>query len=310
MSEGGDESAYDDHVSLEYLCATCRAARVHAHRASDHSSMLRATSAALRRLSGACTRTLHVLLSRQWCRCKRPRSHCICSSVGHAGRWRRPHIHCMCSSVGCARRWRCPRSPCICSSLGYAGRWRCPRSPCMCSSRWSPALPVEAATPAVHALTLALVMRAFLLRLRRPGPLVPPLCLRLLPPPRLPACRFPLAPALSPRGHALVVRGHPQAHGLACTRRGGRGAMLSLAGRWNARERVAWTTRGLVFAARAAAHAGPQTTAGPAVVALYPHSTDHTKEILKSSRDGASNEARASPRAPQRRSESGCDTRP
>jgi hypothetical protein len=36
-SEGGEESAYDDRMSLEHLCATCRAARVHARRASDHS---------------------------------------------------------------------------------------------------------------------------------------------------------------------------------------------------------------------------------------------------------------------------------
>ena len=35
-SEGGEESAYDDHMSLEHLCATCRAAHVHARRASDH----------------------------------------------------------------------------------------------------------------------------------------------------------------------------------------------------------------------------------------------------------------------------------
>ena len=37
-SEGGEESTYYDHMSLEHLCATCRAARVHAHPASDHSS--------------------------------------------------------------------------------------------------------------------------------------------------------------------------------------------------------------------------------------------------------------------------------
>ena len=55
----------------------------------------------------------------------------------------------------------------------------------------------------------------------------------------------------------------------------------------------------------AAADAGPQTTAEHAVVALYPHSTD-----LKCSRDGTSNEARASPRAPERRGEPGRDTWP
>jgi hypothetical protein len=60
-----------------------------------------------------------------------------------------------------------------------------------------PALLVDAAVPTVHALTLESVMRAFLPRLRRPGPLLPPLHLRLLPSPHLPACRFSLAPALS-----------------------------------------------------------------------------------------------------------------
>ena len=56
----------------------------------------------------------------------------------------------------------------------------------------SPALPVDAAAPAVQALTLESVMRAFLPRLRRSGPLLPaPLHLRLLPSPQLHACRFP-----------------------------------------------------------------------------------------------------------------------
>jgi len=49
---------------------------------------------------------------------------------------------------------------------------------------------------AVQALALLSLMRAFLLRLRRPGPL-PPLRLRLLPSAPLPACRFLLAPALA-----------------------------------------------------------------------------------------------------------------
>ena len=43
----------------------------------------------------------------------------------------------------------------------------------------------DAAAPAVHAPTLASAMRAFRLRLRRPGPLLPPLRLRLLPSPPL-----------------------------------------------------------------------------------------------------------------------------
>jgi hypothetical protein len=29
-SEGGEESAYDDRMSIEHLCATCCAARMHA----------------------------------------------------------------------------------------------------------------------------------------------------------------------------------------------------------------------------------------------------------------------------------------
>jgi hypothetical protein len=48
-SEGGEESAYDDCKSLEHLCATCRAARAHARRASDHSCEPAAASSAWRR---------------------------------------------------------------------------------------------------------------------------------------------------------------------------------------------------------------------------------------------------------------------
>jgi hypothetical protein len=54
----------------------------------------------------------------------------------------------------------------------------------------------DAAAPAVHTPARASVMRAFRLRLRRPCPLLPPLRLRLLPSPPLPACRFLLAQAL------------------------------------------------------------------------------------------------------------------
>ena len=61
---------------------------------------------------------------------------------------------------------------------------------------------------------------------------------------------------------------------------------------------------------RAAADAGPQTTAEHAVVALSPHSSDQRSCFFGSSRDGASNEARASPRAPERRGEPGRDTGP
>ena len=43
---------------------------------------------------------------------------------------------------------------------------------------------------------------------------------------------------------------------------------------------------------RAAADAGPQTTAELAVVAVYPHSSDQSSSFFGSSRDGASSEAR------------------
>ena len=52
---------------------------------------------------------------------------------------------------------------------------------------------------------LALAMRAFSLRLRRPGPLLRPLHLRLLPSPLLPVCCFPLAPALSALAPLLAM---------------------------------------------------------------------------------------------------------
>jgi hypothetical protein len=59
--------------------------------------------------------------------------------------------------------------------------------------------------------------------------------------------------------------------------------------------RVAWTApRGFVSCLSGA---GPQTTAEHAVVALYPHSSDQRSGFFGSSRDGASNEARA--RAPE-----------
>jgi len=63
----------------------------------------------------------------------------------------------------------------------------------------------DGGAPAVLALTLASSMRAFLPRLRRPGPLLPPLHLRVLPSPPLPACRFPLAPALSALARLLAM---------------------------------------------------------------------------------------------------------
>jgi hypothetical protein len=66
-SEGGEESAYDDRISLEHLCATCRAARAHARPASDHSCEPAAASSALCRLH-----SLHVLLTRRWAQMEAP----------------------------------------------------------------------------------------------------------------------------------------------------------------------------------------------------------------------------------------------
>ena len=63
----------------------------------------------------------------------------------------------------------------------------------------------EARPPALLASAPLTVMRAFRSRLRRPGPLLPPLRLRLLPSPPLPACRFPLAPALSALAPLLAM---------------------------------------------------------------------------------------------------------
>jgi hypothetical protein len=66
-SEGGEESAYDDRMSLEHLCATGRAARAHARRASDHSSEPAAARSAWRRLQ-----SLHLLLTRRWAQMEAP----------------------------------------------------------------------------------------------------------------------------------------------------------------------------------------------------------------------------------------------
>jgi hypothetical protein len=216
-----------------------------------------------------------------------------------------------------------------------------------------PPLRADAAAPAVYALTLESAMRAFLPLLRRPGPLLPPLRLRLLPSPPLPACRFPLAPALAPLramptldlspasapttapsftvsvlpllrlALALVLNGLAFLGGLASLggprhsqvhkrhRRQPRGLA------WRSVERTRHESRGRHRGAlcpacqeRAAADAGPQTTAEHAAVALYPHSSDQRSCFQRSSRDGASNEARASPRAPERRGEPGRDTWP
>ena len=67
LSEGGEDSASDDRMSLERLCATCRAARVHARRASDHSCEPAAASSALRRLQ-----SLHWPLTRRWAQMEAP----------------------------------------------------------------------------------------------------------------------------------------------------------------------------------------------------------------------------------------------
>ena len=66
-SEGGEESAYDDRMSLEHLRATCRAACAHARRASDHSSEPAAARSAWRRLQ-----SLHLLLTRRWAQMEAP----------------------------------------------------------------------------------------------------------------------------------------------------------------------------------------------------------------------------------------------
>ena len=66
-SSSGEESAYDDRMSLEHLCATCRAARAHARRASDHSSEPAAARSAWRRLQ-----SLHLLLTRRWAQMEAP----------------------------------------------------------------------------------------------------------------------------------------------------------------------------------------------------------------------------------------------
>ena len=63
----------------------------------------------------------------------------------------------------------------------------------------------DGGAPAVLALALASAMRAFRSRLRHPGPLLPPLRLRLLPSPPLPACRFPRAPAPSALAPLLAM---------------------------------------------------------------------------------------------------------
>ena len=90
-SEGGEESAYDDRMSLEHLCATSRAARAHARRASDHRCQSAAARSAWRRLQSL---------------------HCAPhSAVGADGG--APAVHADAPHVGCARRWRRPRSPCI-----------------------------------------------------------------------------------------------------------------------------------------------------------------------------------------------------
>jgi len=62
----------------------------------------------------------------------------------------------------------------------------------------------DGGAPAVLAHAPLTVMRAFLPRLRRPGPLLP-LRLRLLLSPPLPACRFTLAPALSALAPLLAM---------------------------------------------------------------------------------------------------------
>jgi hypothetical protein len=188
-SEGGEESAYDDRMSLEHLCATCRAARSHARRASGHSCQPAAARSAFRRLQ-----SLHWLLTRRWAQ-------------------------------------------------------------------------MEAPPQSTHLL------------LRR-------LCSQMEAPPQ--------------SLHVLLSRLRSQ-----MARRD--------AEPWRSVERTRHESGGRHRRAlcpacpeRNAADAGPQTTAELAVVALYPDSSDQRSCFFGSSRDGASNEARASPlRAPERRGEPG-----
>jgi len=63
----------------------------------------------------------------------------------------------------------------------------------------------DGGAPAVLAPALLTVMRAFLPRLRCPGPLLHRLRFRLLPSPLLLACRFTLAPALSALAPLLAM---------------------------------------------------------------------------------------------------------
>ena len=177
----------------------------------------------------------------------------------------------------------------------------------------SPALPVrtrccrtDAAAPAVHALTLELVMRHFFLGFVVLAHFSLP-CVSVS---SLPACRFPLAPALSARAQllamptlalspasapttapsfsvtvlpllrvalALVLNGLAFLSGLASLGgygltdawRGGRSAMPSLGGRWSARgTSLVGGTAGLCSLAIPSTQ--PQTMAEHAVVALSP----------------------------------------
>jgi hypothetical protein len=143
----------------------------------------------------------------------------------------------------------------------------------------SPSLPPSPPPPPPPYLSLSLsFFRALFI-----------LHLRLFPSPRLPACRFPLALALWALAPLLAMTTLALFH-----------ASEPLRSVERTRHESHGQHRGAFFVRpeRAAADAGPHTTAEHAVVALYPPlpSLHQPKELLRSSRDGASNEARASPR--------------
>jgi hypothetical protein len=172
-SESREKSAYDDRMSLEHLCATFRTACPHARRASDHSCEPAAASSSLASLA-------------------------VFAPAPHSALGGAPAM--MMMPFNCSSRNKSVVAPAPLSVVLADGGAPAVLAP-------SPANPVrtDAAAPAVHALTLESVMRAFLPRLRRPGPLLPPLRFRLLPSPPLPAYRFPLDLALSALAPLLAM---------------------------------------------------------------------------------------------------------
>jgi hypothetical protein len=175
-------------------------------------------------------------------------------------------------------------------------------------------------------------MRAFRSRLRRSRPLLPPLRLRLLPSPPLPACRFPHVPALSALAPllamptlalfpasapatapsfsvgvlplvrlalALVLNGLAFLGGLACL--GALGTVRSTNATGASCGGMRWSRVDSDI---------PRLMAGLCVLPVRSGLPSLLPPKELSSRDGASNEARPSPRAPERRDEPGRDTGP